>query len=80
MAVSTWQQHSSRAVERAESDPGLVPHGTASGYVYWKCRCGCCSDANRISGAQKLARRKVNKGLPLTDYDRQVLALTEKKP
>ncbi len=35
-----------------------IPHGTISGYSYWKCRCQQCAEASRTYARQALTRRK----------------------
>ncbi|CAM3456713.1 hypothetical protein STSO111631_20015 [Stackebrandtia soli] len=44
-----------RRAERVDVGGRLVhpraPHGSASGYQHWSCRCGPCSAANRSSTA-----------------------------
>lgn len=42
---TTWLERANAARARAALDPSVVPHGTASGYTYWGCRCPRCLGA-----------------------------------
>lgn len=70
-----WAAHAASARERASADPALIPHGTRCGYEYWACRCLSCGEANRLAKARTKARRKIRRGIPLTDFDRRVLEM-----
>lgn len=46
------------ARERGKKDPGLIPHGTASGYEYWGCRCVPCIAGNSRRGVERNRTRR----------------------
>lgn len=53
---------SDRASERVLID-GIwyhpnAPHGTHSGYVYWKCRCDSCKEVQRVVMANYRAAKR----------------------
>lgn len=47
-----------RVRERGRVDPSLIPHGTASGYRNWACRCATCKAAGAESNRAAKARRR----------------------
>lgn len=53
------QAHRERVKQRAQQDPGEIPHGTADGYGRWHCRCNDCRDVYmRNRRAQRAARSR----------------------
>lgn len=46
------------ARERGKTDPTLIPHGTASGYEYWGCRCVPCIAGNTRRGVERNRHRR----------------------
>lgn len=71
--TARWNSAAAAARGRAAADPSLVPHGTRSGYAYWGCKCGACAEEARLAQATVRARRKQRLGLPLTDWDAEML-------
>jgi hypothetical protein len=60
---------STYAVQKRASRLGLkrqkaskIPHGTVSGYSYWKCRCELCRAANAKAQREYQQKRRKNAG------------------
>ena len=56
-ARQTAEQRQKR-LERAEKDPALIPHGTNTGYVNWRCRCRECIYAGSAYQRQRRAKAR----------------------
>ncbi|WP_242882651.1 hypothetical protein [Actinomadura litoris] len=55
---------------RAAADPSLIPHGTQTGYINWRCRCEECAAANRAQRSPDADARPSNGHRPWTDDER----------
>lgn len=43
---------------KSRLNPAYAPHGTASGYVNWNCRCDACKDAGSAANSARRLRRE----------------------
>ena len=63
-----------RVADLTSRPPGDVPHGTASGYGNWGCRCDECKPAGARQNLLAQARRKQRFGKPLSAREAEALA------
>ena len=46
LEAARTQTQRANAQTRGQANPELIPHGTVSGYDYWRCRCLTCINGN----------------------------------
>ena len=54
-AILRSNTYEARGCELCGGDRRPIPHGTRSGYQYWRCRCDRCREASRVDTAARKA-------------------------